>query len=394
VVDATDFLVLGAGIAGSALAYHLAGSSSGSVVVADPRTPAAGATGRAAGVVTEQLWDRWDVDVTRESHKEYVELCSATHPEAYRQNGFVRFTRNPEALGVLEAAVLRLRSWGVDVELVAPDRLSGMVPDGAFDDVVGALYGPHDACVTPSTIAERYVAEARSRGVRFELAMPVEPEGYHEGRWRVRVGRSELRARTLVVAAGAWSKSLLQKLGHPLPLTPYRTQAAVLRPEVGRASFPTVHDIDTDVYVRPEENGRILAGDGTEQVEADPERFAGQGDQGFLAHLAGSFETRFPGWSGAELVSAWAGVCTSTHDRHPLVGAITGAPDLHVLTGFNGFGVMRGGGAASRLARVLLGEADGASLLGSAWVGRVTGPVAPFPPRPGFTLEGGDRPRF
>ncbi|MCI4319714.1 MAG: FAD-binding oxidoreductase [Thermoplasmata archaeon] len=392
--DSADVLILGAGIAGSALAYHLARRSAGSVIVAEPRTPAAGATSRAAGVVTEQLWDRWDVEVTRESHREYLELCSTTHPEAYRQNGFLRLTRNPEALEVLEAALVRLRSWGVGAELLSADRLGDLVPDGSFGDVVGALYGRGDACVTPSTLAELYVAEARKRGVRFEFGVPVEPRAHRDGRWRVDVGGAELNACTLVIAAGAWSKSLLQRVGHPLPLTPYRTQAAVLRPETARSSFPTVHDVDSDVYVRPEDQGRILAGDGTEDVEADPERFAGVGDQGFLAHLASAFETRFPGWSRSELVSAWAGVCTSTHDRHPLIGAVPDAPDLHVLTGFNGFGVMRGGGAASRLARVLSGEAEGEALLGPAWVGRVTGPVAPFPPRPGFTLEGGDHPRF
>ena len=392
--DATDFLVLGAGIAGASVAYHLAGTSSGSVLVADPRTPAAGATGRAAGVVTEQLWDRWDVEVTRESHREYVELCSTSHPEAYRRNGFLRLTRNPEAVPVLEAAERRLRSWGVNVRLASPDEIAGLVPDASGDGVVGALYGPQDACVTPSTIAECYVAAARQRGVDFELAVPIDPSGRTGGRWSFRIGSREIRARAVVVAAGAWSKSLLARLGHPLPLTPYRTQAAVLRPEVLRTRFPTVHDIDTDVYVRPEDEGRILAGDGTEHVEADPERFAGQGDQEFLAHLAGSFEARFPGWVGAHVVSAWAGVCTSTYDRHPMIGEIPSASDLYVLSGFNGFGVMRGGGAAARLARVISGAAPAEETLGPAWVGRVTHAIPPFPPRPGFTLEGGEKPRF
>jgi sarcosine oxidase subunit beta len=394
VEDSTEFLVLGAGIAGAALAYHLAGHSVGSVVVAEPRTPAAGATGRAAGVITEQLWDRWDVDVTRESHREYVALCSSSHPEAYRQNGFVRVTRNPEAVSVVEAAVERLRAWGVRVSLTTPSELGALVPDGSFEDVRAAMYGPDDACVTPSTIAACYVDEARRRGVRFEFAAPIEPIGHRDGRWEVRVGASELRARTLIVAAGAWSKSLLLKLGFPLPLTPYRTQAALLLPDVPRTTFATVHDIDTDVYVRPEENGRILAGDGTEKVEADPERFAAQGDQEFLAHLADAFDSKFPGWRGAEPVSSWAGVCTSTHDRHPFVGAIPSAKDLHVITGFNGFGVMRAGGAAARLAKVLAGEGDPMETLGSAWTGRLTGSVGAFPPRPGFTLEGGDHPRF
>ncbi len=70
-VDRADTIVLGAGIAGCALAYHLAGRKVGPVVLYDPQTPSAGATGRAAGVVTEQLWNEWDVEVARASKNEY-----------------------------------------------------------------------------------------------------------------------------------------------------------------------------------------------------------------------------------------------------------------------------------------------------------------------------------
>jgi glycine/D-amino acid oxidase-like deaminating enzyme len=161
--------------------------------------------------------------------------------------------------------------------------------------------------------------------------------------------------------------------------------------------FPSVHDIDLDVYVRPEENGRILAGDGTERVEADPDRFSTGGDEQFVTHLAESFGSRFPGWADAELVRAWAGVCVATPDRRPLIGPVPGASGLYTITGFNGFGVMRAGGAAARLAAVLaVGDGSERELekIRTVLPGRFTGPFAAFPIKPGFTLEGGDDPRF
>jgi glycine/D-amino acid oxidase-like deaminating enzyme len=396
--DRCEVLILGAGITGCALAYHLAERAIGPVVVYDPETPAAGATGRAAGIVTDQLWNSWDVEVARDSKAEYAALASRWDPSAYSVNGFVRWTHNPVAEPVLDEALARLHRWNVDVRRMEREELERRVPWGRFDAVTAAIGGTTDGVVTPSTMTEIYAEGARQRGVDLRLGVPFGSLSRSDGRWELSSGGSTLRATRVVVAAGAWSKRLLRDARHPVPLTPYRTQAAVLRPSSpSEELFPSVHDIDLDVYVRPESNGRILAGNGTEKAEADPERFQSGGDERFVTHIAESFAERFPGWADAELVRAWAGVCASTPDRRPLVGPIPGAEGLYVVAGFNGFGVMRAAGVAQRLARVLAGG-EGRSaeleLLEPVLPGRFTGPVVPFPPRPGFTLEAGDDPRF
>ena len=131
--DRADVLILGAGISGCALAFHLARRGVGPVVVYDPQTPAAGATGRAAGIVTEQLWDPWDVAVARESKEEYAQLAQRYDPAAFAVNGFARWTKNREALPVLEAAVERLRSWSVPASVLDIPTLAEKVPWGRFD---------------------------------------------------------------------------------------------------------------------------------------------------------------------------------------------------------------------------------------------------------------------
>jgi sarcosine oxidase, subunit beta len=348
-------------------------------------------------VVTQQLWDRWDVEVTRDSHREYAELCQRWEPDAFVQNGFVRWTTNPECAEALEQARERLKGWGVRVEEPSTDDLARWVPAGRFDDVRAALVSPHDACVRPSSVTTIYAEGARSQGAVFDFGVPLESLTPNQGGWSLSTATRLVHTSRLVVAAGAWSKELLRRIGHPLPLTPYRTQAALLAPGKAPEPFPTVHDLDTDVYLRPEGPGRILGGDGTESHESDPERFVTGGDAEFLAHLAESLGARFPGWADSTVVGSWAGVCTATPDRHPIVGDVVGAPQLTVMTGFNGFGVMRAGGVARRLADLLTDEAtaeDARALLGPAWAGRYTGPGEPFPPRPGFTLEPGDRPRW
>lgn len=389
--------VLGAGIAGSALAFHLAKRDVGPVLLFDPSTPAAGATGRAAGIVTDQLWNPWDVAVAQEAQAEYAGLCARHDPSAYTQNGFVRWTASQAAADAMEAAADRLKGWGVSVDRVGPSELARALPWGRFDDVLLGLRGRTDAVVTPSTLTDLYVHEARALGVHCQFGEPMARLRWSPGSTQLKVRAATFTSQRLVVAAGAWSKRILADLGRPLPLLPYRTQAATLRPPTAPPlDFPSGHDIDSDVYFRPEGPGRILAGNGTEAVEADPERFQPQGDERFLVHLAESFESRLPGWASCGLVRAWAGVCTATPDRRPLVGAVPRAPDLFVLAGFNGFGVMRAGAVARRLADRIADGPDGAAeeALSPVSPARFADPLAPFLPRPGFTLEPGENPRF
>ena len=394
--ERADALVLGAGVAGAAVAYHLARRGLGKVVAFEARTPAAGATGRSAGIVSEQLWDRWDVEVVRETKEEYAALASRLAPGAYRTNGFVRWTADERVAAALRQRVAELRSWGVDVRTLEPGELSRLLPAARTDDLLGVAYAPRDAVVAPSTLAEAYVREGRRLGVDWRLGASIGDLTGRSGSWSCSDRGTTYNSTIAVVATGAWSKRVLAAAGYPLPLAPYRTQAAVLLPpERVPESLPSFHDLDAEVYGRPEENGRLLAGDGTESVEADPETFVPTGDASFVAHLAESFADRLPGWTDVGLVRAWAGVCVSTPDRRPLIGPVPGAPGLYTITGFNGFGVMRAAGAAARLADVVAGGGSrAAARLAPVAPERFTAPVPPFAPRDGFTLQGGDDPEF
>jgi sarcosine oxidase, subunit beta len=391
-----ETVILGAGLAGCALAVHLSPRGLGPSLLLDPRTVAGGATGRAAGIVTQQLWDPWDIEVSRESQSEYERRGRALGPAAYRRTGFLRWTHRAEFASAVETAQRKFAQSGVASRRVESRELRSLFPWARFDEGAVGLYSEGDACVNPTDLATSYLEEARAAGTRAEFGQEVPTPQRDEGGWRIELGGETFRAPRLVIAAGAWSKSIGAALGHRLAMAPYRTQAALIRPpESPPESWPAAHDIDLDVYLRPEEAGRILAGDGTELREVDPDRVGGGGTPEFLTHVGTALAERWPVWAESEVGSAWSGVCDATPDRRPLIGRITDPSELYLIAGFNGFGVMRAAGAARRLAALMAEGPNGraGADLSTVRVDRF-GPHPPaFEPRPGFTLEDGPDPR-
>jgi sarcosine oxidase, subunit beta len=387
-----EFVIVGAGIAGAALAHELSRRSLGRVVVFDPRPAASGATGRAAGILTEQLWDPWDIDVVRSTKELYGSLSARRDPTAYTVNGFVRWASEPAPAEALDAAARLWRGWGVKVEPLDAAALAERIPGGWFADVRRAYWTPADAVVAPSTMTQLLLDEARGSGAEIRLGAPFKSMRRAAGVWEIETAERTIRARHAIVAAGAWTKALLKRIGHPQPIAPYRTQAAVLRSSPRTDLGPSVHDIDLDVYARPEGPGRLLVGDGTELAEVDPETAPTGAEPEFLSEVGAALERRLPLWVDAELLRAWSGVCTATPDRRPLAGPVPGAESLFITTGFNGFGVMRAGGIAQRLAEAL--SSNDLSGIDPVLPGRFEGHHARFAIRPGFTLEAGPNPRY
>ncbi|MCL4324826.1 MAG: FAD-binding oxidoreductase [Candidatus Thermoplasmatota archaeon] len=379
-----DVVVVGAGVMGSALSYYLQHDHGWSVALCERDSPGAGASGKAGGLVSAQCWNDWDLKVVEESRKEYARLSEESGAGIYEETGGIRTASTEANLGSIERTLARLRANGVMARLLEPRELRTYYPEGEFSGVRSALFTPHDAVVLPTDLTQLYFRGATEAG-----SVPVgglSEKGFHrEGKeWVVATASGDLVSKRLVVAAGAWSKKVLKAAGFSAPLAPYLTRACLLKVGNSRA-FPFFHDSEQDVYLRTYPGGDLLAGDGTELVEIDPDRFDSPHDMDFLENIARFMELRFPSWASAPVESAWRGVCTSTPDRRPLLGPYPGAEGLFLATGFNGFGLMRAGGAMRRLA---LGIATGNfAAVEPCLPARFPPPHSPFSPQPGFTLD-------
>ena len=162
-------------------------------------------------------------------------------------------------------------------------------------------------------------------------------------------------ADAVVVAGGAWTKGLLAANGIQLPLQCYRTQLASLAIP-SAADLPILHDLTQHFYARPESEGSILVGNGTQLRPFDPEAYNEVADPEFIHSVAERVVHRFEDGGEAQIRRGWAGLCVATPDRRPVCGPVPGRDGLFVLTGDNGFGLMRSLALGNRLAEAVGGR--------------------------------------
>lgn len=144
----------------------------------------------------------------------------------------------------------------------------------------------------------------------------------------------------VVVAAGVWSRRLLQTANLDVPLKPYRTPICVVE-GLPSADLPVLHDLALDFSWVPETGGRLLLGAGTEEWEYNLDDYNRCNDESFILSVAERFSNRLVNVDRVNIARGWADLCGATPDRRPLLGPYGGVEGLHLAIGFNGFGVMR-----------------------------------------------------
>lgn len=348
-------VVVGAGAIGASTAFFLAEAGFTNVVLLERGTLGGGSTSRAAGVVSCQLWDRLDVRLVQRSMEVIEGLSLGEGTTGLRRVGLLRLIgENTRPLADRRAAMWR--DLGVDVEVVPADSIPGRWPGLVPGAAAAALWTPRDGFADPYEIAAAVGGKARARGVDVRQGATVTGFLRRGGRIRgVETTRGDLSTEHVVVAAGPWSAKVAALAGVALPLKPYRAQLMVAEPpDVG--PIPIVHDEPSRIYFFREVGGSILAGDGTEERESDPDAFDPQPDFAFVEDTARKMSRVWPAASGSRFVRGWAGLCAGTPDRRLLIGPHPDLEDLVFATGDNGFGFMRSGAIGECAASIVAGR--------------------------------------
>lgn len=335
-----DFVILGAGVMGTSLAFHLTKRKAGRIVVIDKDHVGRGGSGRSSALIrmhysyppevqlaliSLSIFQRW---------REYVGA-----PGDFHQIGFIRIV-HPSETEKLKRNVDLQRRVGVEVMLIGQDELRELEPDWAVDDVAIAAYEPDSGYGDGASVANDFLEAARNLGVVY---LPrTQATGFRIEGSRVRgvvTDQGEIETRAVVAATGPWSKPLLQSAKYDLPIETEYHKVAILKNAPGmRGGGCACIDSVTATYFRSDGPDKFLVGDFYGERPSDPDNFPQRASDADLEPLIERASRRIPKLANAEVMRGVTGVYDMTPDSRPLLGAVPGIEGLYLCAGFSGMG--------------------------------------------------------
>ncbi len=375
-----DLVIVGGGVWGSAAAQAAVRGGARSVLLLEANIGLAQeASAKSGGILTDLLWHPEDQAFVARSRELYAKARDASGDVSVARRVGMLTLAEGEHVASLYARTKDLAARQVPYEILDRDGIMRRYPslDRLRADTV-ALWMPEDWHLNPTAYAQQAVAESRAGGLALRTACRVEAIRLESGKVVVEAGGETFEGQRALIAAGTWTRKLVRTAGLDLALLPYRVQLSSLE-LAQRHGLPIVWHLSTDVYMVPDGEEDLLAGDGTRLAEFDPDDYQTSGDDQFEEEIAERLLLVSSLGERAGLRSSWAGLAGATPDRRPLLGRL--ADRLYVACGDNGIGVMRGPAIGELAARVALDLAEAPHLRPDRFA------PEPFDIRPGFTLD-------
>jgi 4-methylaminobutanoate oxidase (formaldehyde-forming) len=361
VQDQARVVIIGGGIAGCSLAYHLAKLGWTDSVLVDKGELTSGSTWHAAGLITQFHTSPSLMRMRRYSVNLYRQLqADGDEAVGWRQVGSLRVASSKDHLQALQRQVGQAKAIGLDVEVTAPAEALRLFPQMTGDSLYGALYIPGDGYLDPSGVTHALARRARKLGVAVHTGVRVtgielSPRGEVS---RVITDHGAIRTEIVVNAAGMWAPRIGAMVGVNLPMTPLVHQHLTTKPIPGHElpwETPVLRDPANLVYMREEARGFLVGGFETTPkacfIDGAPWEFTQQlfpPDWDLFGELMEGAVRRVPVLARAEIVKLVNGPEAITPDSRPLLGPVPGVPGFYVAAGLShtGFG---GGGAIGEI---------------------------------------------
>lgn len=336
-------VVIGGGVTGASIAYHLAKRGARDVVVLEKNFLASGATGRSSACVRQHYSTPETCRMVLKSLRFFEQFEELTGGRT------ASFVRTGYLLGVddrlrrqMEASVALQQSVGIDSRLVSPDEMRELEPRLRTDDLTAGCYEPDSGYADPSQTTQGFAGAARELGARIVEQAEVTAILTEGDRIKgVRTSRGEIEAPIVVNAAGTWGDRIGRMAGVEIPLTVCRHKINfVAWPQEARRPHPLVYDFVTNIYTRPETGGLILVGplDSDEVHDrADPDAYQEGVTFDETLDALGRAAARFPVLEQGSVAKGYAGCFDVTPDWHPILDRV-GPEGFYVAVGFSGHG--------------------------------------------------------
>ena len=339
-------LIIGGGVTGCGLAYHLTKLGWSDIVLVEKNELTAGATWHAAGHLMHYSNGAILTKLQKETTDLFPKLEQETgQPVGFHRSGAIRLISHPDQQIEYRRAVAKAELFGVEMEIVGPQRVKELFPLIDTRNLLGGVYTPGDGHVDPSMLTFAYAKGARTGGVEINTQCKVTGLDWHGDHWQVSTVKGTIRAEIIVNCAGMWAPELSAMLGVRLPLIVFMHQHMVTE------DHPAVVALDRElVLIRDSINGfncrqegkGLLSGvyeHAPEFVFVDgiPPEF---GKELMTPNLDRSADfiaraiERVPALGEVGIRMVYNGPTSRTPDHQPLLGPLPGVPNCFIAAGY------------------------------------------------------------
>ena len=350
-----DIQIIGGGIIGSSIAYHLArdGRAGRVTVIERDATYAEASTPRSLGGLRQQfslpenvLMSQYGLGVYRNFERDMAATVD------FRQQGYL-FPADEDGMAVLEANHRLQSDLGAAVELLGLDALAERFPWLSLDGLAGASFGPEDGWLDPHGALQGFSRKARELGVVYleDEVVAMDTGSSRIDALRLKSGE-RLTAGLVIDAAGAWSGLVAAMAGMALPITPSRRQIFFVEIREPLGAAPLVID-GSGVYFRPEGAGYLTGMSNPNE----PEGFHFEVDHDYFTNdIWPLLAARVPAFEALKVSRSWA--ChydLNSLDGNLIIGPwIGGCENFHLACGFSGHGLQQAPAVGRAMAELLL----------------------------------------
>lgn len=334
----TDALIIGGGVHGASLAFHLARRGVTATVL-EKRFIGAGATGRSSGLVRMHYDTEADSRLAWASFQYFRNWKDMVGGDCgFTRTGFIQLVK-AKHVEMLKMNTAMQQTFGIPTFLVTPDDLKRLMPHLVADDVELAAYEPESGYAMPSDTTTALMKAAKDQGARLVQDCAVTAIHTAGGKVaRVATTRGEFSAPIIINAAGAWADRINQMVGLNLPYGTWKHDVLMVqRPKAMGASHPAVIDFPNRMYFRPEGELTLIGLEDANPQGQSPDGDTDHAAPGFVERAIDRICRRVPVMENGRLHSAHSGYDGITPDQHSVIGP-AGPDGFYLDCGHSGTG--------------------------------------------------------
>lgn len=350
-----EIVIIGGGVVGASVAYHLMERGCSDVLVLERESSLGlGSTGKATGGVRAQFETDININLSLYSLDFFDNW---DHDCGYDPRGYLFLATNDEQFEYLKRTSARQRELGYDgVNVVDSLAIAAKVPQLNCEDIVGGTFGTRDGFIDPLAIIDGFASRAKAKGARFGTTQNVTSLKVENSRVRsVSTHSGDIECDAVVLCAGAWASDLAKTAGIDLPVEPLRRH--IVWAKTGESLSPTlpmVIDMSNGVHFRPARDSR----DELLFAYADKDEtptFSTEFDDAFIDKVYEKARHRAPFLAETQVIreKCRAGLYENSPDHHAILGGCE-VGGLFFANGFSGHGVMHSPATGRALAEIIL----------------------------------------